>query len=137
MSVSCRNFKRVGAETIASTGGLRTRRAAGSVGRVPVALLTMSHKNYEQSPQTDRSQDVPMWIKMERGKRGKCSARAPGLRAAPHVAAVHTEHLRVSSVQPTGTFRGTECIVLMEMIVKYPHPTWVGECSLLESPLHS
>lgn len=99
MSVSCRNFKQVGAETIASTGGLRTRRAAGSVGRVPVTLLTTSPKNYEQSPQTDRSQDVPMWIKMGRGKRGKCPSRA-----APRVAAVRAERLRVSSEQPTGTW---------------------------------
>lgn len=68
MSVSHRNFKQVGAETIASTGGSRTRRAAGSVGRVPGALLKTSQKNHEQSPQTDRSQDVPVWIKMERGK---------------------------------------------------------------------
>lgn len=136
MSVSHRNFKQVGAETIASIGGLRTR-AAGGVGRVPVALLTTSPKTYEQSAQTDRSQDVPLWIKMEREKRGKCSARALGLRAAPCTAAVRAEHLRVSSVQPTGTCSSTECIVVMEMIVKYPHPTWMGECSLLESLLHS
>lgn len=107
MSVSCRNFKQVGAETIASIGGLRARRAAGSAGRVPVALLTMSYKNYEQSPQTDRSQDVPVWIKMEGEKRGMCSSRALGLRAAPRVAAVHAEHPRVSSVQPTGTYCST------------------------------
>lgn len=76
MSVSRRNFKQVGAETIASAGGLRMRRAAGSVGRMPVALPAMSHKNCEQSSQTDRSQDVPMWIRMERGKRGSAP---PGL----------------------------------------------------------
>lgn len=107
MSVSCRNFKQAGAETIVSIGGLRARRAAGSAGRVPVALLTMSYKNYEQSPQTDRSQDVPVWIKMEGEKRGMCSPRALGLRAAPRVAAVHAEHPRVSSVQPTGTYCST------------------------------
>lgn len=121
MSVSHRNFKQVGAETIASIGGLRTR-AAGSEGRLPVALLTTSHKNSEQSPQTDRSQDVPVWIKMGRGKRGKCSARAFGLRAAPCVAAVRAERLRVSSVQPTGTCCSTECVVVMEMIVNTPMP---------------
>lgn len=60
MSVSRRNFKQVGAETIASVRGPWKLRAAGSLGRMPVALLT-SHKKYEQPSKPDRSQGLPMW----------------------------------------------------------------------------
>lgn len=72
MSVSRRNFKRVGAETIAGVRGLRMHRAAGSLGRKPVALLKTSHKKHQRSAQTGRSRELPMQINTGRWKRGNC-----------------------------------------------------------------